>query len=252
MHLAIHGICGHMGKSVLKLAKVEEKIQSIVGIDTKVENLQVPIYKHLQEVPSKIDVLIDFSASNAIDSILSYAQEHSTPIVLATTGYSTIAQNKIEQTANKIAIFQSANFSIGMHIFTFLAQKASKLLGKTFDIEIIEKHHKLKKDAPSGTALMLAKTIQKERNALQICCSRNHNNWAREANEIGIHAVRGGNIVGEHEVLFCGNDEVISLKHSATSKSVFAQGALQSALFLQNKPAGLYSMQNMLQETLLQ
>lgn len=250
MHLAIHGICGKMGKTVLQLAQTEKKIQSIIGIDNKIEDLQLPIYANLKELSQKIDVIIDFSTPTALDTLLSYAIDTKAPIVLATTGYTAVEQQKIEKAAQQIAIFQSANFSMGMHIFSLLAQKATELLGESFDIEIIEKHHNEKKDAPSGTAFMLANTLQQARPQLQCNTTRYATKVARAKNEIGIHAVRGGNIIGEHQVLFCGNDELLTFTHSATSKKIFAQGALQAAFFIQNKSARLYGMQDMLTQTL--
>lgn len=204
-------------------------------------------FSSFSDVKKGYDCIIDFSHPSITGDLLSYAKRTKTPAVICTTGLSSEQIAEIQSTAKEIPIFFSANMSLGVNLLVELCKKAALLLGEDFDIEIIEKHHNQKVDAPSGTALMLA-------NEINSACDEKYNyvydrqsqRKKREKTEIGIHAVRGGNIVGEHEVIFAGRDECISLKHSATSKEVFAVGAINAARFLKDQAAGMYSMKDMI------
>lgn len=247
MNIAIHGVCGQMGRTVLQIAQQENKIHNIYGVDIQAGNLEIEVYRNLYDIPEKVDVIIDFSSPQSLQNILAFAIEKNIPIVLATTGFTSKQLAEINEIAKKIAIFKTANFSIGINVLEYLVEKTANILGNRFDIEIIEKHHNVKKDAPSGTAYMLAESVKKGfAKDMHFIYGREGIGNVREKNTIGIHAVRGGTIVGEHEVLFCGDDEIITLSHSARSKKIFAIGAIQAALFIHKKEAGLYNMQDIL------
>ena len=237
------GCCGKMGQVIFRLSEQNESLSVICGVDAVQKPLPFPVYSSFGEVQNDVDVLIDFSHPSCLDSLLAYAVAHQKPVVIATTGYSEEQIQKIRATAEKIPIFFTFNLSLGINLLCSLAKKAAALLGDDYDVEIIEKHHNQKIDAPSGTALMLANAINE---TLGERCNfeydRHSKRHKRTKNEIGIHSIRGGTIVGEHEILFAGHDETISLSHSAASKEVFASGALKAAAFLVGKPAGLYDM----------
>ena len=183
------------------------------------------IYSGIGDVTETADVVIDFSHPSTLDSILAYAVDKQVPAILCTTGYSEAQLSQIDAASQKVALFHSGNMSLGINLLIALSRKAAQILGGSFDVEIVEKHHNQKIDAPSGTALI-----------------------KREHSEIGIHSVRGGSIVGEHEVIFAGHDEVVTLSHSAQSKGVFAAGAVNAAVFMKGKPAGLYDMNDLIAE----
>ena len=197
---------------------------------------------------TEADVIIDFSAAPAVDNLLTYCEEKKVPCVLCTTGLSEEQLQRVEEVSKKVAILKSANMSLGINMLLKLLKEAAKtLVPAGYDIEIVEKHHNLKKDAPSGTALALGDTINEEfDNEFAYVFDRSTRREVRPKKEIGFASVRGGTIVGDHDVIFAGTDEVITFSHSAYSKAVFAKGAVQAAKYLKGKPAGLYNMSNVI------
>lgn len=241
------GCCGKMGGNITNCANNDGQIKIVAGVDKINTGKDYPVFSDFKDINVDADVIIDFSHISLLDGILNYAKQKNMPVVLATTGYSGEQIEKIKEFSKFIPIFFTFNMSIGVNLLCSLAQKASKILGGDFDIEIIEKHHNQKIDAPSGTAIMLANAINKEfDDSLNYEYDRHSKRNKRPKNEIGIHSVRGGTIVGEHDVIFAGRDEVITLSHQALSKEVFAVGALRAAKFLVNKPSGLYDMNNIM------
>ena len=248
--IVICGVCGKMGRFVAASIREREECQVIAGIDIcKDDSLGFPVYSSLSELTHKPDVIIDFSHPSCLSGLLEYAVSTGTPVVLSTTGYSEEQLVEIQKASAQTALFSSGNMSLGIQLLIALSKKAAAVLGNQFDIEIIEKHHNQKIDAPSGTALMIAKGLCEEFDGGKTLVYDRHSvRKKREISEIGMHSVRGGTIVGEHEVLFAGNDECISLKHTASSKRVFAEGAVNAALFLIGKPAGYYNMTDLVNE----
>ena len=249
MKLLICGACGKMGRTVAEIASERDDCTVVAGVDVCAGEAAFPIYTAPSLVREKADVLIDFSNPAALTGILEYAVAKGKPVVLSTTGYTPEQVELIRRTAERIPVFFSANMSLGVNLLSELAKTAAKILGTTYDIEIVEMHHHRKVDAPSGTALMLAREISSVLpEPPELVYDRHERREKRHKNEIGMHAVRGGTIVGEHEILFCGTDEVIKLSHSAGSRAVFASGAVNAAVFLQGKPAGLYTMHDLVKE----
>lgn len=243
--ILICGICGKMGQNLVSLLKDDGEAKVVCGIDLNTAE-GIPVYKTFEEVKEQVDVIIDFSSPAVITAELNWAVKNNVPAVLASTGYNDEQLKFINECSKKIAIFKTANFSLGINLLVELVKKTAKTLGEAFDIEIIEKHHNQKVDSPSGTALMLADGANEVfKNGKEYLYGRNKNSGKRK-NEIGIHAVRGGTIVGEHEVLFIGNDEIVSLSHSANSKKVFALGAIKAAKWLTAQKAGIFDMKNLL------
>lgn len=241
------GACGKMGGNVLSLLQNDENAVAVCGVDLFPKEIGIPVYKSFPEIKEESDVIIDFSSPENLVERLEYAKAHNLAIVLASTGFSKDDLALIDEYAKSIAIFKTANLSLGVNVMQALCKMTAQILGDSFDVEIIEKHHNLKKDAPSGTALMLADTVNEAfNNEKRYVNGRDGIVGAREKSEIGIHAVRGGTIVGEHEVLFAGEDEIITISHSARSKRVFAVGAIRASKFICGKPAGKYDMQNLL------
>ncbi len=241
------GASGKMGGNITSCAQNDSQIKIVAGIDKFNSGRDYPIFNSFSDVNVDADIIIDFSHISLLDDILDYAKEKNMPVVLATTGYSEAQIEKIKEYSKIIPIFFTFNMSIGVNLLCSLAKKAAKILGDDFDIEIIEKHHNQKIDAPSGTAIMLANAINDELgDNLNYEYDRHSKRNKRPKNEIGIHSVRGGTIVGEHDVIYAGRDEVITLSHQALSKEVFAVGALRAAKFLSGKPAGLYDMNNIM------
>ena len=249
--IAISGICGHMGRNVLAAVCEREGCEVTCGIDIgQMPNCPVPIVQSPADMPEKPDVIIDFSHPSCLNGLLDYAKATGTPIVLATTGYSDEQLADIRQAADQAALFSSGNMSLGIQLLLALSKKAVSVLGDHFDIEIIEKHHNQKIDAPSGTALMIANAIIGETDPPKHPVYDRHSvRKKRDKSEIGIHSIRGGTIVGEHEVLLAGPDECISIKHTASSKRVFAEGAVNAALFLVGKAPGQYDMTDLLADS---
>lgn len=247
MKIILVGACGKMGAELSRLAADE----IICGIDVCSEARPYPVYASLSGCNEQADVLIDFSSTNGIEERLSICTDRGMPAVLAATGYSEEENRAVEKFAKKIPVFRSGNFSLGIAIAEYLCEKTAAFLGDGFDAEIIERHHNRKKDAPSGTALMLAESVNRGFGEnKRYVYGRSGNVGARKKNEIGIHAVRGGTIVGEHEVLFAGEDECITIAHSAQSRKIFALGALRAAEWLCARPKGLYGMRDMLSDLL--
>lgn len=248
--IAVTGACGRMGRVIANLCAERSDCEIIAGIDKLGEKYaDFPIYKALYDMPDKPDVIIDFSHPSVLPDLLSYCKMNNVPAVIATTGYSDEERAQITAAASQIPVFFTFNMSLGINLLAELAKKATQILGGQFDIEIVEKHHNQKKDAPSGTAIMLAEAINEELdNRGKLVYDRHSVRRPRDKDEIGMHSVRGGTIVGEHEIIFAGHDEVITLSHSAQSREVFAVGAVNAAVFLSGKPAGLYSMSDLIKE----
>ena len=248
--IAISGVCGQMGRTLVSSIEKRSDCEVCCGIDIRTDSkLDFPVYTSPADMQEKPDVIIDYSHPSCLEGLLAYAKATGTPIVLATTGYSDEQLAAIRQASESAALFSSFNMSIGIQLLMALSKKAAAVLGTQFDIEIIEKHHNQKIDAPSGTALMLANAICEESDpSKHLVFDRHSVRKKREISEIGMHSVRGGTIVGEHEVLFAGPDECISLKHTAASKRVFAEGSVNAALFLVGKPPMLYDMTHLLAE----
>ncbi|MBR6533723.1 MAG: 4-hydroxy-tetrahydrodipicolinate reductase [Clostridia bacterium] len=241
------GASGKMGKNITECANTSEDIKIIAGVDKFNCGTDYPIFPAFDEINVTADVIIDFSNIALLDDLLTFAIAKKMPVVIATTGYSDAQIEKIKQAAKEIPIFFTFNMSLGVNLLCSLAKKAAKILGEDFDIEIIEKHHNQKLDAPSGTAIMLANAVNNVfGDKLAYEYDRHSKRAKRPKNEIGIHSVRGGTIVGEHDVIFAGRDEVITLSHAAHSKQVFAVGALRAAKFISEKPNGMYDMNDIL------
>jgi dihydrodipicolinate reductase len=243
-NIAICGANGKMGKTIYNCIKERDDCEVVAGIDMYTEQYaDFPIVETPAQLPVKPDVIIDFSNPAGLDGLIEYCLSTGTPIVIGSTGYNDAQTAKIKSAANQVPIFFTFNMSLGINLLVQLAKKAASILGNQFDIEIVEKHHNQKVDAPSGTAIMLADAINETLdNSKHFVYDRHSRRQKREKTEIGMHSIRGGTIVGEHDVIFAGHDEVLTLSHSAASKSVFAEGAINAALFLKDQPAGLYDM----------
>ena len=246
------GCNGKMGHVVADAVKNNDDCEIVAGVDAFGENdYGFATYKDFSEVKEDADVVIDFSNPATLDGLLRYSVNNKVPAVICTTGYSSEEVEKIKNASEQIAVFYSGNMSLGVNLLIELAKQATKVLGNDFDIEIIEKHHNLKVDAPSGTALMIADGISEElEKEPQYVYDRHSYRRKRSKSEIGIHAVRGGTIVGEHDVIFAGHDEVVTISHQSQSKELFATGAVNAAVFLKDKPAGMYNMSQMLADKL--
>ena len=246
--IIMHGYNGKMGKIICDLVEKEQDCEIVAGIDIVESNETFPVYTDLNDCDMPADVIIDFSTASAVPAILDFAVSKKIPIVICTTGLSEETLKLIDDASNKIPVFRSANMSLGINLIATLLKKAVKLLDDAnFDIEIIEKHHNQKIDAPSGTALLLADAINETmNNKYNYVYDRSSVRQKRDKKELGIHAVRGGTIVGEHSVMFAGKDEVIEFNHSATSKEVFAVGAIKAAKFMKGKSNGKYDMQDVM------
>lgn len=248
--IVIQGIGGRMGHVLCDMIAQREDCRVAAGIDLKDgEQNGIPVYDSLEKLNGKGDVLIDFSSPAAVEKALPYCEAHKLPVVICTTGLSEELQLKIVQTSRQIPVFKSANMSMGINVLAELCKRASAVLGVNYDIEIVEQHHHNKLDAPSGTALMLADAINEQNNgAYHYVYERASVRTKRDPMELGISSVRGGSIVGDHEVLFCGPDEVITLKHTAYSRNIFANGAVNAAVYLAKKEPGLYNMSDLIAE----
>lgn len=241
----MHGCNGKMGQTISSLIAADEEIEIVAGIDAMDSGKNdYPVFKNISECTVEADAVIDFSVAAAVDGLLDYCAEKKLPCVLCTTGLSDTQLEKVKATAEKTAVLKSANMSLGINMLLKLLKEAAQILSPAgFDIEIVEKHHNQKLDAPSGTALALADSINEEMGgSFEYVYDRSQVRQKRDAKEIGISAVRGGTIVGDHDVIFAGADEVITFSHRAYSKTVFGKGAIQAAKFLAGKSAGLYDM----------
>lgn len=239
-----------MGRAVAEYAAARDDCRVIAGIDLTDDGSRAfPVYSSPVSFEGKADVIIDFSNPIALSGLLEYAVKTGTPAVIATTGLNESQINLLHRAADKIPVFFTANMSLGINVISELAQTAARILGGNFDVEIVEAHHNQKLDAPSGTALMLADAISEALPQKPVYeYDRHSKREKRSKNEIGIHAIRGGTIVGEHEIIFAGHDEVIKISHSAGSKRVFAAGAVNAAIFIADKQPALYSMKELVKE----
>lgn len=241
----MHGCNGKMGRAITGLAKEDTEVKIVAGVDTYTEvTNDYPVFTSIEECDVEADVVIDFSNAKAVDGLLNYCVEKQVPVVLCTTGLSEEQLQKVEEASKKVAVLRSANMSLGINLLMQLLKEATKVLSPAgYDIEIVEKHHNQKLDAPSGTAIALADSINEAAgDQYEYVYDRSQVRKKREKKELGISAVRAGTIVGEHEVLFAGIDEVIEFKHTAYSRTVFGKGAVEAAKFLAGKPAGKYDM----------
>ena len=248
LKILLNGCLGKMGQNIEDCVNERDDVMIIAGVDIAEGDRTYPVHTCFVDVAEDADVILDFSNPLVLDDMLDFAVRNNTPVIICTTGFSEYQVQKIKDTSKLIPVFYSGNMSLGINVLIELSKMAAKALSSTFDIEIIEKHHHRKLDAPSGTALMIADAISEVAGDTQYVYDRHAYRKKREHSEIGIHSVRGGTIVGEHEVIFAGHDEVVSIKHQAQSRGVFAAGAVNAAVYLKDKPAGLYSMSDLLKE----
>lgn len=243
--MIMHGCNGHMGQVITKLAAEDEDIEIVAGIDL-VDNREngYPVFTDIELCNVDADVIVDFASAAAVDALLDYSIKRKIPVVLCTTGLSEEQLDKMTEASKEVAILKSANMSLGINTLIKLLKDAAKVFGTAgYDIEVVEQHHRLKVDAPSGTALALADSVNEALgNEYEYVYDRSERREQRPDKEIGISAVRGGTIVGVHDVIFAGTDEVITFNHTAYSKSVFAKGAIEAGKFLAGKAAGMYDM----------
>lgn len=245
----MHGCNGKMGRIITDLVKGDDNVVIAAGVDgyTALPN-EYPVFESIEKCNVDVDVIIDFSNAKAVDGLLSYCVEKKVPVILCTTGLSEDQLEMVRAASGQVAVLKSANMSLGINLLMKMLKDAVKVLEPAgFDIELIEKHHNQKVDAPSGTALALADSIREELDSEYVYkYDRSQVREKRDKKEIGISAVRGGTIVGEHEVIFAGADEVIEFKHTAYSRAVFGKGALEAAKFLADRPAGMYDMSDVI------
>ncbi len=245
--IMLQGINGQMGYAVRQAVQNRTDCRIAVGIDPRGTPCGVPLFSHISENTIHADVLIDFSSPDALDETVRYCTSHHLPCVICTTGLSVQQEQLLSALSHTTAVLKSANMSEGIHVLLELARKAFAAIGTTSDIEIIEKHHHHKKDVPSGTALMIADALQEQAPfPYRLMYGRSPSTGARSPHEIGIHAIRAGSIVGEHEVIFASEGETLTISHSAASRNVFAAGAVKAAVFLSGKSAGLYTMKDVI------
>lgn len=247
--IIMHGCNGHMGQVISGIVEKDPDAEIVAGIDIADQGKNsYPVFTDIDACQVEADAIIDFSSAKATDKLLEYSAARQIPVVLCSTGLSQEQLAKVEETSQKVAVLKSANMSLGINTLLKLVQDAAKVLAAAgFDMEIVEKHHRLKLDAPSGTALALADSINEAMdNQYHYVYDRSQKREKRDDKEIGISAVRGGTIVGEHEIIFAGQDEVIEFKHTAYSKAIFGKGAVEAAKFLAGKPAGRYDMSDVI------
>ncbi|MBE5935164.1 MAG: 4-hydroxy-tetrahydrodipicolinate reductase [Lachnospiraceae bacterium] len=244
--IIMHGCNGRMGQAITRLAQLDDSVEIVAGVDITIGQNTYPVYTDIEECKVAADVIIDFASAKAIDKLLDYVEATHIPVVVCTTGLSEEQKARLEEVSKKASVLVSANMSLGINVLFKVLTSISGLLSDAgFDIEIIEKHHNQKLDAPSGTALALADVINKAmENQFEYIYDRSDRRAKRDSKEIGISAVRGGTIVGDHEVIYAGEDEEIVIKHTAHSRNVFAKGALEAAKFLSSTQCGMYSMQD--------
>ena len=247
--IIMHGCNGHMGQVISGIVEKDPDAEIVAGIDIADQGKNsYPVFTDIDACQVEADAIIDFSSAKATDKLLEYSAARQIPVVLCSTGLSQEQLAKVEETSRKVAVLKSANMSLGINTLLKRVQDAAKVLAAAgFDMEIVEKHHRLKLDAPSGTALALADSINEAMdNQYHYVYDRSQKREKRDDKEIGISAVRGGTIVGEHEIIFAGQDEVIEFKHTAYSKAIFGKGAVEAAKFLAGKPAGRYDMSDVI------
>ena len=253
IRIIMHGCNGKMGQVISGMVAEDPELQMVAGIDPRDDGHNpYPVFSDIALCDVEADCLIDFSTATVVDKMLDYCVEKKLPCVLCTTGLSKEQLQKVEMASKNVAVLKSANMSLGINLLLQLLKKAAEVLGPAgFDAEIVEKHHRLKLDAPSGTALALADSVNQALGGdYEYVFDRSGRREQRPEKEIGVSAVRGGTIVGEHDVIFAGTDEVVTFSHTAYSKAVFGRGAVQASKFLAGKPAGLYDMSNVIQEVL--
>jgi 4-hydroxy-tetrahydrodipicolinate reductase len=249
VRVIVHGCSGRMGQVLSATAAAAPDIEVVAGIDLHEpeEKAEYPVFESLSQCSEEAEVVIDFSSPKALPVLLQAAEKKNLALIIATTGHTEQDKALIAEKSKALPVFVSANMSLGVNLMSELAQKAASVLGESFDIEIIEKHHNQKKDSPSGTALLLADAIKEVfLNNKNYVFGRHGRAELRQKEDLGIHAVRAGTIVGEHQILFAGRDELVELRHSASSRQIFALGALQAARFMVGKPSGLYGMKEMI------
>lgn len=249
IRVIMHGCNGKMGQVISGLAAADAELEMVAGIDPVDDGHNpYPVFGDITECDTEADVLIDFSTAKVVDKLLAYCVEKKLPCVLCTTGLSEAQLAKVAEASKEVAVLKSANMSLGINLLLKMLKEVAGVLAPAgFDIEVVEKHHNLKLDAPSGTALALADSINEEfNNSYEYVYDRSTRREKRNPREIGISAVRGGTIVGDHDVIFAGADEVITFSHTAYSKAVFAKGAVEAAKFLAGKEAGMYDMGNVI------
>ena len=248
--IIMHGCNGHMGQVISGIVEKDPDAEIVAGIDIADQGKNsYPVFTDIDTCQVEADAIIDFSSAKATDKLLEYSAARQIPVVLCSTGLSEEQLAKVEETSKKVAVLKSANMSLGINTLLKLVQDAARVLAAAgFDMEIVEKHHRLKVDAPSGTALALADSLNEAMdNKYHYVYDRSSVHEKRDPKEIGIASVRGGSIVGDHDVIFAGKDEVITFNHTAYSKAIFAKGALEAAKFLAGKEPGLYDMSNVVQ-----
>lgn len=250
LKVIVNGCHGKMGQVLVYQIKQDNELKIVAGIDREPRRIKVdfPVYDNIFDCKEKADVVIDFSRPEALQGLLDYSIKNNTSLVIATTAMSPQDMNNIKEVSKKVPIFQSANMSVGMNVLIKLAREAAKIMEDSTDIEIVERHHNLKVDAPSGTAYLIANKINDSlKKPKKYVYGRHTKTERRYENEIGIHAIRGGTIVGDHTVIFAGNDEIIEISHNATSKNIFALGAIKAAKFIANKEPAFYNMDNLME-----
>lgn len=247
INIILNGCGGKMGLMISQTVKNFDNLKIAAGVDKNHVTMEYETFKSINDINVKADVILDFSRPDSLDDLLSYAKKNSIPLVLCTTGYNKEQLSTIDDASKQQAIFRSANMSLGINLINNILKKISPLLYNDFDIEIIEKHHNQKVDAPSGTALLLANSIKNSIPETTEFVYGREGIAKRKPLDIGIHAVRGGSIVGDHEVIYAGQGEIIELSHYALSREVFAIGALKACQFISGKTEGLYSMDNIIE-----
>ena len=252
VRVILHGCCGAMGTVITRLASEDARVQIVAGIDIcqGTPDPGYPVYAHWQECRQEADVIVDFSVAAAADSVMDFAEERRLPLVLCTTGLSETQLERLKSLSEKIAVLRSANMSLGVNTLLVLAARAAQILAdQGYDMEIIEQHHNKKLDAPSGTAIAIADAIREAIDGeYTYRYDRSSIRARRDPREIGIQSVRGGTIVGVHELLFCGTDEVLEIKHTAYSKAIFGKGAISAAIYMAGKTSGYYTMADVIGE----
>ena len=248
LHIIISGISGHMGQHVLQACLKDEDIEVVCGVDQADQAISgFPVFESFTQLACKADVVIDFSNPSLTGDIIDYCRDTGTALVMCTTGHTAQQQEQIRALSEDVAVFMSANMSLGIALLRSLAARAAQVLGDSFDIEIVERHHNRKLDAPSGTAKILAEEINRAcSEKYEYVYDRHIVSKKRDKREIGIHSIRGGTIVGDHEILFCGEDEIMSLSHQSSSRVVFAAGALKAAKYISTFKNGFYDMDSII------
>lgn len=251
LNIVVSGVNGKMGQTLVESSKEFTNCQIVAGVDRDItEQNGFEVYQNFFDIRKKIDIMIDFSNPFNLTSILNYCIEINLPVVICTTGFTSFQYEELHIASRIIPIFLSSNMSLGINLLIDLVKKAATVLYSNFDIEIVEKHHNRKLDAPSGTALTIAKEINDSiESELKYVYGRETKTERRNKEEIGIHSIRGGSVVGEHSVLFLGKDEILEVTHKANSRNIFAIGALKAAIFLKDAPPGFYGMKNLIENS---